>query len=213
MIKKLLALTCLSLSVGANAAMVTTTYQATINQVSGDGNLAYLNTVVTVGITYDDAGTVMNVWNDGPDGIADGGVGDDTFRGSFSTSSPCCSSHSFLSDAEFSFSGAPTIVGAPRDAYEFNTSRASENSSGSISAALWADSFFFELYAPVSGDEGEFTFRYFTWDGSVESTEEYVSSGANLKFISTVSAVPIPAAAWLFGSALLGLGAIKRKRS
>lgn len=31
--------------------------------------------------------------------------------------------------------------------------------------------------------------------------------------ISSVSSVPVPAAAWLFGSALLGLGAMKRKRS
>ena len=29
----------------------------------------------------------------------------------------------------------------------------------------------------------------------------------------SVSAVPIPAAAWLFGSALLGLGVLKRKKA
>jgi len=31
--------------------------------------------------------------------------------------------------------------------------------------------------------------------------------------VATLSAVPLPAAAWLFGSALLGLGAIKRRKA
>lgn len=40
------------------------------------------------------------------------------------------------------------------------------------------------------------------------------SDAFKLKSISiTVSEVPVPAAAWLFGSALLGLGTIKRRRS
>jgi len=34
-----------------------------------------------------------------------------------------------------------------------------------------------------------------------------------LSFDSNVAAVPVPAAAWLFGSALLGIGAIKRKKN
>ncbi len=35
----------------------------------------------------------------------------------------------------------------------------------------------------------------------------------NIGFTAGVSAVPIPAAAWLFGSALLGLGVVKRKKA
>lgn len=41
----------------------------------------------------------------------------------------------------------------------------------------------------------------------------YSDGTQNVLNYSVVNAVPIPAAAWLFGSALLGLGAIKRKRS
>jgi hypothetical protein len=39
-----------------------------------------------------------------------------------------------------------------------------------------------------------------------------LAPGDNLNALST-SAVPLPAAAWLFGSALLGLGALKRKKA
>jgi hypothetical protein len=41
-----------------------------------------------------------------------------------------------------------------------------------------------------------------------------MSSGYSQEwYYAVASQVPVPAAAWLFGSALLGLGAIKRKRS
>jgi hypothetical protein len=36
--------------------------------------------------------------------------------------------------------------------------------------------------------------------------------GAGEGSTSQISAVPLPAAAWLFGSALLGLGALRRKQ-
>jgi hypothetical protein len=35
----------------------------------------------------------------------------------------------------------------------------------------------------------------------------------NISITADVSAVPVPAAAWLFGSALLGLGAVKRRKA
>jgi hypothetical protein len=60
---------------------------------------------------------------------------------------------------------------------------------------------------------GEFAFldfggQGFTWDVS------YILDGAGTDYVRlTVSSVPIPAAAWLFGSALLGLAVIKRKKA
>lgn len=48
---------------------------------------------------------------------------------------------------------------------------------------------------------------FFTWNERVHSVNAYWASA------TTVSSVPIPAAAWLFGSALLGLGAVKRRKA
>jgi hypothetical protein len=42
------------------------------------------------------------------------------------------------------------------------------------------------------------------------SLKIYGDDGA--AYSGTISAVPLPAAAWLFGSALLGLGAMRRKQ-
>lgn len=39
------------------------------------------------------------------------------------------------------------------------------------------------------------------------------NSSGTFAIVTDVSAVPLPAAAWLFGSALLGLGVIKRKKA
>lgn len=50
--------------------------------------------------------------------------------------------------------------------------------------------------------------NYVTQCDSSESTSK-MSGNAN----ATPSAVPIPAAAWLFGSAILGLGALKRRNA
>jgi hypothetical protein len=41
-------------------------------------------------------------------------------------------------------------------------------------------------------------------------SDQYFASGS---FIPTVSSVPLPAAAWLFGSALLGLVALQRRKT
>jgi hypothetical protein len=46
-----------------------------------------------------------------------------------------------------------------------------------------------------------------------ECTTDLDESAAGAILASPMSTVPVPAAAWLFGSALLGLGAIKRKGS
>ena len=39
------------------------------------------------------------------------------------------------------------------------------------------------------------------------------AGGCDLDFSVTPSAVPVPAAVWLFGSALLGLGVVKRRKA
>jgi phospholipase/lecithinase/hemolysin len=45
------------------------------------------------------------------------------------------------------------------------------------------------------------------------TTQAHAYIAHDLEQFIAISEVPVPAAAWLFGSALLGLGAIKRKRS
>ncbi|WP_279246039.1 VPLPA-CTERM sorting domain-containing protein [Candidatus Litorirhabdus singularis] len=54
----------------------------------------------------------------------------------------------------------------------------------------------------------------FYWDRNL-AVEQYSSNVLAGIAVQTgdIAAVPIPAAVWLFGSALLGLGAIKRKKS
>ena len=49
-------------------------------------------------------------------------------------------------------------------------------------------------------------------EGNLDSGPNGSSLGSSTSFTATPSAVPIPAAAWLFGSALVGLAGIKRKK-
>ena len=56
------------------------------------------------------------------------------------------------------------------------------------------------------------------YNGSIGATINQLSIGPNLpggftSGISYVSPVPVPAAVWLFGSALLGLGVVKRRKA
>ncbi|MEP5567918.1 MAG: VPLPA-CTERM sorting domain-containing protein [Halioglobus sp.] len=51
------------------------------------------------------------------------------------------------------------------------------------------------------------------WNPTNEQVYTVLNQPSDVRIWATASAVPIPAAAWLFGSALLGLGAMKRKRS
>lgn len=128
---------------------------------------------------------------------------DDTFTvGCSSPGSQYSYSASGLSNSWFDFSG--TIN--PGESLEFN------------------------LYklTPVAGVATPGTYELFTanlgllvygtdLDGNEMNADIYRFAtncpDANCTFTRTVSAVPVPAAVWLFGSALLGLGALKRRKA
>jgi hypothetical protein len=63
------------------------------------------------------------------------------------------------------------------------------------------------LYENLSVSEGEYRMS-----PTLFSSNEFLDSSWNYTVSLEVTAVPIPAAAWLFGSALLGLGVVKRKK-
>ena len=199
MLKQSLALIGLTLSISANAAMVTTTYQATIGSVIEGGNASYIGQTFTIAITYDDAGTEMHQWNDGVNGLAEAGGGDDTLNRRLNLSPS--SFHSFFSDADFSFSNLPAFGGTPNDVQSTNQSRASQSPLNFV-AILEEDHFSFRLNDSIdpTGDD-IFSIYYFT------------EEDGNQVYFGTISAVPLPAAAWLFGSALLGLVAVKRNKA
>jgi hypothetical protein len=76
------------------------------------------------------------------------------------------------------------------------------------SQPIWLDNVLYELEILGFSRDGGNSFENSTWadEGSSTSAEIYAR-------FNTVSAVPIPAAAWLFGSGLLGLVAFARKHS
>jgi hypothetical protein len=162
MLKKLLAFTCLTLSIGANAA-----------------------TIVNV------RGTDYSI---------------DTFLGSYNDNIVLIESQVWWEDFELASDFAVAIgdsLGTPNGEDGF-----------------LSPSFAYSAVPTVFGG-GE-------WEGrpeglevnSWDTSEGWVGTTAPIPYdyewtyaVATPSAVPIPAAAWLFGSALLGLGAIKRRKA
>ena len=97
--------------------------------------------------------------------------------------------------------------------------------SWTVSYELWTDSQAGAGYSLVLAtlvDSFSFTDATFSssnpsawWLTSIATPGEYVlkiSTNGASSSTSEVSAIPLPAAAWLFGSALLGLGALRRKQ-
>ncbi len=94
--------------------------------------------------------------------------------------------------------------------------------SASVEIRLFAPQTFYPLSAVLKAGtetEGGFEFTYNDITGAYESSFDFcvMAQGSSCKGISNVeitfSTVPVPAAAWLFGSALIGLAGLKRKQS
>jgi hypothetical protein len=66
------------------------------------------------------------------------------------------------------------------------------------------------LYAADSNVVGQVGFSTYSWDGT--TLKIHNMSGNTTQTLTFVSAIPVPAAAWLFGSALVGLAGVGRKR-
>ncbi len=160
MLKKLLAFTCLTLSMGAHAAQVIWTFD----------NILYDDGSTTVGsFTYDT-------------------ISDSVISANWVTT---CGGTVCQGDL--------TIESFTGDGDELLSNNVDDSGSP---VEFWNDFLFY----PNLGDG----VSVINVDGvikeSVSGYEVWLMSG-------TISSVPLPAAAWLFGSALLGLGALKRKKA
>jgi len=89
--------------------------------------------------------------------------------------------------------------------------------------SLSAGDYWISIFNDTTGDDDNFTWAALTGFGnSVTSTTDtngasFTAAGGSKEFYfvledAPVSAVPVPAAAWLFGSAVIGLVCFKRKK-
>lgn len=187
----------------ANAAIVTETWSAEVYEVTGTTAFSIGDTVSWL-VTYDDQSTSMHSWHDGPNLIGQLGSGDDTLNINYMTSS------SIYADADYNFGTIfDDLLGAktPIDHSNINESRYSYDASLTEHiGVLHIDSlefFFSKNY--TNGIEGGHFSRYYAFQDSWNYSTIKIT---NLSFTPTV--VPIPAAAWLFVSALAGLGWMRR---
>ncbi len=160
-LKKLLAFTCLTLSMGAHAAQVIWTFD---------------------NVSYEDGGTT---------------VGSFTYD---TTSDSVISANWVTTCGGTLCQGDLTIESFTGDGDELLSNNV-DDSGGPLE--FWND-----FYWDRNLSDGPGVVRIIDgWIHEPDSeTEVWLMSG-------TISSVPLPAAAWLFGSALLGLGALKRKKA
>ncbi len=114
---KILGLLTVGLLVGptaARAVMVTELFQVTLPFANGVYSAGH---VFEITVTYDNASTIMRVWNDGANGIGEFGSGDDTRATTFNLSS--FPGYTLFSDAQISTSGlvAPPAGSTPWNYY------------------------------------------------------------------------------------------------
>lgn len=73
---------------------------------------------------------------------------------------------------------------------------------GNIGSSYFLLGTTFDVLAPTNG-----LLKLFYWDSSYSDNSEYIT----VSIEKSVSAVPVPAAAWLFGSSLIGLMGLRKK--
>jgi hypothetical protein len=182
MIKKLLAFTCLTLSIGANAAYLVTSSPGV---ATGIGALNIGGTFYNVDFEaepggFNTFGGLEEFWGDvGSSTAASNAIGD------------------------FLFSQGIAMI-----------NNASVPWLGVESFTVWhnTDDGVMKWYEPSTG------MYYDPFDGrgivaGMGSPYSDTPGNATGTAWSVAAVVPLPAAAWLFGSALLGLGALKRKKA
>jgi hypothetical protein len=183
MIKKLMAFTALTLSVGANAAPV--------------------NLVTNGGFESGD----LSGWSCTTNAIGSCGIGDNPNTGG--------SNFQGYDNTDFgTLSQAIATVGGESYNFSFFSNNAFFSQGNILRYQIGSDPIAdvtrTDTYAQTStsflatgtSTDISFLFETNTATGSWEIDD-----------VSVVSAVPLPAAAWLFGSALLGLGVVKRRKS
>lgn len=191
MLKKLLAFTCLTLSIGANAASIGLSPQSPGYSAK---DILLQGSAMPDGLYWIDPDLPGNnaAFQAYADMSSNGGgwtLANDA-NGSFDLPSYAIDILAVDQDAQI------RLVGGGLDARY--TGRYGADLTGA------------EVWSWNTGNSPS-SFYGASWDSiDLDTYDIYVREVDN---ISYPSAVPIPAAAWLFGSALLGLGAIKRRKA
>lgn len=141
-----------SLTSFSSASIVTEQFSFALSSAAGIYDAGHVFTVTT---TYDNASTMMHIWNDGANGQANFGGDDDTLNRTFSLSDPSYVNSTLFADATISISGLLQPSGAtPRDVYTSNESLTYEYldsvTDGEFVVQLLQDDlyFAFELFGP-----------------------------------------------------------------
>ncbi len=111
------ALFLISLASAAQASTITQLFTVTLPSATGAYGAGH---ALQISATYDNAGTTMNIWHDGPNGIAQFGGADDTVNQTFDLAN--YPGYTQFSDAQQAISGlAPLPLGTvPYDASSTN---------------------------------------------------------------------------------------------
>ncbi len=173
------------LSVGANAASIFQYQSACLVNCSLYG-LSDLDSISGT-ITLDDVAIIAN------------GLVDETDILSFSFTFGAFSTDS-SSSASFSFDGTLDGTANSFSAFSFVTSEVLDSGSG--------DTFFVLNNDPVFSNQGRIGSG--KCNGSCSPSTVFTFSQAQLSTVSSLTAIPIPAAVWLFGSGLGLLGWIRK---
>jgi hypothetical protein len=198
----------LIISTGVNAALISR--DITVSVTDTDHSLISVAEEFTITSVYDDESTQANSFNDGLNGIAENGLGDDTLRFTICTvaglgcPSPQ-SGYTFIGDATLTGNifSKPTGSESDYDEFSFNSSYV-WNGFGYFTFQIYSDDMYFQLdlnpdlssglgYMKTNGGQGDDYFTSFT-----------VTDVAN-------AMLPEPSILAIMGVGILSLGLSRRK--